>query len=225
MLVCQILNMGRAGYDSALDVQENILAGKIDGDETDYLILVEHDPVVTLGRSGTPEDVRRGLKDLRRNGIELRDATRGGAATYHGPGQLVGYPIINLARHGRDVHRYLRRLENCIIEALSSMGIAAERDPDRTGVWTDGSKIASIGIAVRRWITYHGFAVNVGDDLTGFEAIVPCGMDDCRMVSVSSLLGRTVAVDEFVGVLVPEFGKEFGYRMQEEGKPVLSVRQ
>ncbi len=216
MLVCEILNMGRADYDSALDVQKNLLAGKIDGNQTDYLILVEHDPVVTMGRRGTQEDLRQGQEDLRRRGIELRDTGRGGAATYHGPGQLVGYPIINLTRHGRDVHRYLRSLENCIIKALSSMGIAAERNPGRTGVWTDGAKIASIGIAVRRWITYHGFAVNVGDDLTGFEAIVPCGMDDCRMVSVSSLLGRTVTVDEFAGVIVPEFGKEFGYRMQEE---------
>ncbi len=216
LLVCRILNMGRADYDSALDVQKNLLAGKIDGDETDYLILVEHDPVVTIGRRGTEQDVRRGRKDLSRQGIELRDTGRGGAATYHGPGQLVGYPIINLTRHGRDVHRYLRRLENCLIEALSSMGIAARRDPGRTGVWTDGAKIASIGIAVRRWITYHGFAVNVGDDLTGFEAIVPCGMDDCRMVSASSLLGRTVTVDEFAGVIVPEFGKEFGYRMVPE---------
>ena len=216
MQACQILNMGRAGYDSALDAQENLLAGKIDGDETDYLILVEHDPVVTMGRKGTQEDVRRGREDLLLKGIEYRDTTRGGAATYHGPGQLVGYPIINLTRHGRDVHQYLRRLENCIMEALSFMGIAAERNPGHTGVWTDGAKIASIGIAVRRWITYHGFAVNVSVDLAGFEAIVPCGMDDCRMVSISSLLGRTVTVDEFTDILVPEFGKEFGYRMQKE---------
>ena len=216
MQVCQILNMGRASYDSALDAQKNLLGGKIEGDEADYLILVEHDPVVTMGRRGTQDDLRQGQEDLRRRGIELRDTGRGGAATYHGPGQLVGYPIINLTRHGRDVHQYLRRLENCIIEALSLVGIAAERNPGRTGVWTDGAKIASIGIAVRRWITYHGFAVNVCGDLAGFETIVPCGMDDCRMVSVSSLLGRTVTVDEFTDILVPEFGKEFGYQMQKE---------
>jgi len=207
--------MGRAGYDSALDTQKNLLAEKINGDETDYLILVEHDPVVTMGRRGTSSDLRRGHEDLRRRGILLRDTGRGGAATYHGPGQLVGYPIVDLTKHGRDVHRYLRRLESCIIDALSNMDIAAERNPGRTGVWTDGAKIASIGIAVRRWITYHGFAVNVGNDLAGFETIIPCGMDDCRMASVSSTLGRDVTVDEFAEVLVPEFGKEFGYNEKE----------
>ncbi len=215
MPACEILNMGRASYDSALDMQKNLLGGKIEGDKTDYLILVEHDPVVTMGRRGTLDDVRRGRSELRRKGIEYRDTTRGGAATYHGPGQLVGYPIVDLTRHGRDVHQYLRRLENCIMEALSLIGVAARRSPGRTGVWTNGAKIASIGIAVRRWITYHGFAVNVGNDLTGFESIVPCGMDDCRMASISSTLRRDVTIKEFADVLVPEFAKEFGYNEKE----------
>ncbi len=208
--------MGRAGYDSALELQRNLMDGKIKGDETDYLVLVEHDPVVTIGRRGTKRDVRRGQQDLKRRGIELRDTERGGAATYHGPGQLVRYPIIDLNRHGRDIHEYLRRLEECIIEALSIIGITAERNPGKTGVWTQGAKIASIGIAVRRWITYHGIAVNVSNDLTGFEAIVPCGMDECRMASVSSVLGRTVTIDEFSDILLPAFGREFNYEMRKE---------
>ncbi len=215
-MVCQVLNMGRAGYDSALDLQKTLLAGKIEGDKTDYLVLVEHDPVVTIGRRGTEDDVRRGRKDLERRGIELRDTGRGGAATYHGPGQLVGYPIIDLTRHGRDIHEYLRRLEECIIAALAIIGITAERNPGKTGVWIQGAKITSIGIAVRRWITYHGIAVNVSNDLTGFETIVPCGMDECRMASVSSVLGRTVTIEEFSDILIPAFGREFGYEMRKK---------
>lgn len=217
MSTCKVLNMGRAGYDSALDLQEDLLAGKIEGDGTDYLVLVEHDPVVTIGRRGTGLDVRCGREDLRRRGIELRNVTRGGAATYHGPGQLVGYPIMDLRRDGRDLHRYLRRLENCIIRTLSNMGISAERSAGRTGVWVGPAKIASIGIAVRRWITYHGFAVNVADDVRGFQTIVPCGMDGCPMTSVSSQLDRPVTVGEFACVLLPAFGEEFGYRIVEEG--------
>ena len=211
MPTCEVMDIGRADYDSALNLQQKLLAGKLEGDPVDYLILVEHDPVVTIGRRGSEDDVRDDIAGLRDKGIQLRETGRGGAATYHGPGQLVGYPIMDLRRHGRDVHRYLRRLEKCIIETLEGMGIDAVRSDGLTGVWTRSRKIASIGIAVRRWITYHGFAINVSNDLSGFEAIIPCGMADCRMASISSELGKPVSVEEFARILLPVFGKEFGY--------------
>ncbi len=205
------MDIGRSDYDSTLNLQEKLLTGKLEGNPVDYLILVEHDPVVTLGRRGSRNDVRDDIVGLREQGIQLREVTRGGAATYHGPGQLVGYPIMDLRRHGRDVHQYLRRLEKCIIETLEGMGIEAVRVDGRTGVWVRSQKIASIGIAVRRWVTYHGFAINVSNDLSGFKTIIPCGMADCRMASVSSELGKPVSIEEFTRVFLPVFEKEFGY--------------
>jgi lipoate-protein ligase B len=215
MVTCEVLDIGRSDYDSALSLQQELLERKKGGEETDYLILVEHDPVVTIGRKGTTGDLRVSPERLAELGIELRTTTRGGATTYHGPGQLVGYPIVDLRRQGRDVHMYLRRLERCLIRTLAKRGIRAGTREGKTGVWIGEEKIASIGIAVRSWISYHGFAVNVGDDVAGFDSISPCGMPDCRMTSVSRRTGATVTLREFADDLLPEFAAEFGCRMRE----------
>jgi lipoyl(octanoyl) transferase len=211
MGICEVIDTGRRDYDSALELQEELLGRKRRGEETDYLVLVEHDPVVTIGRKGTTDDLRVRPRNLEEGGIELRHTTRGGATTYHGPGQLVGYPIIDLRRQGRDVHMYLRRLESCIIRALAKRGIRGTALEGKTGVWVGAEKIASIGIAVRSWITYHGFAVNVAEDVGGFDSIFPCGMPDCRMTSVSRETGTEVTPREFADDLVPEFAREFGF--------------
>ncbi len=217
MVTCEVIDPGRMNYDSALSLQQELMERKRRGEETDYLILVEHDPVVTIGRKGNAADLRVSPERLAELGIELRTTTRGGATTYHGPGQLVVYPILDLRRQGRDVHLYLRRLESCLIRTLSRKGIEAGTREGRTGVWIGEEKIASIGIAVRSWISYHGFAVNIGEDTAGFDSIFPCGMPDCTMTSVSRRIGETITLREFADDLLPEFAQEFNCRMDETG--------
>ena len=150
----------------------------------DTLLLLEHPPVITLGRSWKPSSLPIDPEALRARGIEVFDIERGGDVTYHGPGQLVGYPILDLQQHQPDLHWYLRQLEDMLIGALGSLGIAAGRRASYTGVWTGGRKIASIGVHVRQWVTWHGFALNVTTDLSPFSLIVPCGIPDVVMTSV-----------------------------------------
>jgi lipoyl(octanoyl) transferase len=142
------------------------------------LLLLEHDPVVTVGTGGGWDLFRTSPEALARTGVEIWQVGRGGKVTYHGPGQLVGYPVLDLNEFGRDVHRYLRRLEDSLIELCARYGLSATRWPGKTGVWVGGAKIAAIGIRVVRWVTYHGFAFNVNPDLAAFEWIVPCGLPD-----------------------------------------------
>jgi lipoyl(octanoyl) transferase len=156
---------------------------------------------------------------LERRGVEVAEVERGGDVTYHGPGQLVGYPILQLREHREDLHWYLRQLEAALIAALGELGIAAERNPGLTGVWTSGRKIASLGIHVKQWVTFHGFALNVSTDLRGFDLIVPCGIDGVTMTSVAAELGRRDAAAlwaETRGAVIDAFGTVFGYAAVEE---------
>ena len=148
------------------------------------LLLVEHEPVVTLGRSTRASSLPLAPAELERRGIAVAEVERGGDVTYHGPGQLVGYPILDLREHREDLHWYLRQLEEALIAALEELGIAANAEPGLTGVWTAGRKIASIGVHVKQWVTLHGFALNVSTDLCGFDLIVPCGIHGVVMTSV-----------------------------------------
>jgi lipoate-protein ligase B len=150
---------------------------------------LEHPPVVTLGRSSKEKNLVASPEYLASHGVELFEVERGGDVTFHGPGQLVGYPIFDLKRHKQDLHWYLRQLEQVLIDMLSVYGIPAERNSGRTGVWTRGKKIASIGVHARDWVTWHGFALNVVNDLSFFELIVPCGIDGVEMTSVARELG------------------------------------
>ena len=156
---------------------------------TDWLLFPDHPPVLTMGRGGSERSLRVSRESLATRGVELFEVARGGDLTWHGPGQLVGYPIVDLERRGRDLHRYLRDLEEVLILALERWGIPARRVPCLTGVWAGEEKIASIGIAVRHWVGYHGFALNVAPDLRFFELIHPCGLRGIRMTSVAARLG------------------------------------
>lgn len=185
-----VCNLGTMPYGDALELQRTIAARRISGEiPEDVLLLVEHPPVVTLGRSSKGANLVASPELLELRGVELFEVERGGDVTFHGPGQLVGYPIIDLKRHKQDLHWYLRTVEQAIIDALEALGIAAGRNTGYTGVWTGGKKIASIGVHARDWVTWHGFALNVTTDLSYFDLIVPCGIQDVTMTSVERELG------------------------------------
>ena len=184
--------LGRLAYAEALTLQESLLARKIaDPDEPDTLLLLEHPPVYTIGR--TPD--RSSLRDAAALPYPLVVTGRGGQATYHGPGQLIGYPILDLKSRGQDLHRYLRTLEEMLIAICACLGVAGQRREGLTGVWIGEKKIASIGVGVRRWISMHGFALNVGGDLGPYRAITPCGIADVKMTSLEHEAGRAIAVE------------------------------
>ena len=185
--------LGRLAFGDALALQEELVAKKrADRSLGDELLLLEHDPVYTIGRTPDQSSLR-GAEHLPHPVFPIN---RGGQATYHGPGQLIGYPIIDLRNCGQDLHRYLRWLEDLLVETLGAAGIAATTREGLTGVWVENRKIASIGVGVRHWITMHGFALNVGGDLSPFDQIVPCGISNVTMTSIERETGREDSVME-----------------------------
>lgn len=203
--------MGLVGYAEALELQRNIARDRISGAiKQDVLLLLEHPPVVTLGRSSKEQHLVASREFLSEHGVELFEAERGGDITFHGPGQLVGYPIIDLKRHRQDLHWYLRQLEQVIIDMLSEYGIPAERKAGLTGVWTRGKKIASIGVHARDWVTWHGFALNVTTNLSYFDLIVPCGISGVVMTSIIRELGlERLAMTDVRDRVTASFAKAF----------------
>ncbi len=197
--------LGRLAYREALERQERLVEAKIAApqDAPDTLLLLEHEPVYTIGR--TPD--RSSLLVAEELPHPVETTNRGGQATYHGPGQLVGYPILDLGRRGRDLHRYLRFLEDTLIETLAVYGVRGERREGLTGVWVGARKIASIGVGVRRWVSMHGFAINVaaGDALAPFRAITPCGLAGVEMTAVSAESGCETSVREFAASVAEVF--------------------
>jgi lipoyl(octanoyl) transferase len=180
----EVISAGLVPYAEALDWQRRLAQDRIDGRlPHDVLLLLEHPPVVTLGRASHREHL------LETEGVEVVEVERGGDVTFHGPGQLVGYPILDLRQHRQDLHWYLRTLEQALIDGLADLGIPAERNSGYTGVWTRGRKIASIGVHVKQWVTWHGFALNVTTDLSAFDRIVPCGIPGVEMTSVERETG------------------------------------
>src|SRR6476659_60853 len=178
-------------YAAALELQRAVARARISGAiAEDVLLLVEHPPVVTLGRSAKQQHLLASPTLLAARGVELFEVERGGDVTFHGPGQLVGYPIVDLKRHKRDLHWYLRQVDEALIRAIAPFGLAGERRAGLTGVWTEGRKLASIGVHARDWVTWHGFALNVTTDLRYFDLIVPCGIDAVEMSSVGRELAR-----------------------------------
>jgi lipoyl(octanoyl) transferase len=200
-------------YAPATELQESHARAVKDGTGREQLLLLEHPPVVTLGRNARDEDLLGGAGALRARGIAVERTNRGGQVTYHGPGQLVGYPILNLSPDRRDVARYLRDIEELLIRTLARFEIAATREPGLTGVWVGNEKIAAIGVHLSRWVTTHGFALNVTTDVSRFGLIVPCGIRGRGIASMQGLLGRAVELQEVAEVLVPEFGELFGRTM------------
>ena len=182
--------LGRLEYGEALELQRNIARDRIAGTiPQDVLLLVEHTPVVTLGRAAKEKHLVASPEFLNSKGVEVFEVERGGDVTFHGPGQLVGYPIVDLKRHRQDLHWYLRKIEEALINTLADFGIPGERNTAYTGVWTRGKKIASIGVHARDWVTWHGFALNVTTDLSFFDLIIPCGIDGVVMTSIARELG------------------------------------
>jgi len=207
-----VVRAGSVEYDAAVDLQERVHRARREEQVPDVLLLLSHPPVITCGRGARPEHLLSPPEQLAARGVAVREAGRGGDVTYHGPGQLVGYPIVSLTPFGRDVHRYLRTLEEVLIQALARFGVAGTRVPGRTGVWVGASKVAAIGIGVRRWISWHGFALNVSRDLDGFSLIVPCGLPDAGITSLGRLLDREVTEDEAAGAVVSGFECAFPCR-------------
>jgi lipoyl(octanoyl) transferase len=197
-------DLGVVPYADALVLQRAIARDRIAGVvPEDVLLLVEHPPVVTLGRSATAAHLTAAPALLAARGVEVHEVERGGDVTFHGPGQLVGYPIIDLKRHRQDLHWYLRQLEGTLIDALATVGITADRRPGLTGVWTTtGRKIASIGVHARDWVTWHGFALNVTTDLSYFDLMVPCGIQGVAMTSVARELGHVPEQPAAIAVAV-----------------------
>ena len=185
-----VADLGRRPYGEVLELQRRLCRARQSGETSeDLLLFVEHDPVVTLGRGTRESSLPLSPAGIRQRGVEVYDVERGGDVTFHGPGQLVGYPILDLSHHRQDLHWYLRTVEEALIVGLDALGIAAARNPGLTGVWTGGRKIASIGIHVKQWVTFHGFALNVTTDLDYFDLIVPCGIEGVSMTSVARELG------------------------------------
>jgi lipoyl(octanoyl) transferase len=212
-----VRDLGRQPYAEALEVQRELRRRRAEGElDHDVLLLTEHPPVVTLGRGTRPTSLPYPTALLQRRGLEVFEVERGGDVTFHGPGQLVGYPIVDLSGHRRDLHWYLRRLEDSLISAIERLGVPAGRNPGLTGVWTAGRKIASIGIHVKQWVTLHGFALNVTTDLSWFDLIVPCGIEQVVMTSLAEELLRDdhPALEREARQAVTEaFAELFGYQV------------
>ena len=206
-----VQNLGRRDYLAALDAQIALRDRVREDSSQEYLVFVEHPSVVTLGRRADRANVLVNEAELRRRGVALHETSRGGDVTYHGPGQIVGYPIIDLNRHRIGVRDYMRKLEEVIIRTLARFEIDGERVAGLTGVWTARGKVAAIGVAIRRWVTYHGFALNVNTDLSHFGVITPCGIPDKPVTSMAQVLGRDVDEAEVHRVLELHFRHVFGF--------------
>jgi len=211
-----IVDLGHIRYRAALEVQQNLVAQRKQGRGTDTLFFVEHPHVVTMGRNGREQHVLASPEVLARSGIEFYETDRGGDVTYHGPGQLVGYPILDLREWKRDVHAYFRGVEQALIDGLSTFGIEAERIAERgyEGVWVNGAKIAAIGIHISRWIASHGFALNIDTDLNYFQYIVPCGLT--KPVCSLRGLGCGTRRDEVMSAIATSFAKIFDYELVQQ---------
>jgi len=228
MSTCSIVDLGLIPYAEAWELQKRLVAARKAGAIEDVLLFCEHPHVITLGRSGNRANLLASENILRQKGVEYFETTRGGDITYHGPGQIVGYPILNLGAIRRDVVWYVRTLEEAMIRATADLGIAACREPGKTGIWVDAQqriatqsshsterkeetagKLAAIGVHISRWVTSHGFAYNVATDLRYFEMIVPCGIADRKATSLEELLGRNVSLAEIKPLLAKHVGEVF----------------
>jgi lipoyl(octanoyl) transferase len=204
-----VRRLGRVRYADGLDLQARLVEERQAGEIPDTLLLLEHDPVVTLGRNARRENLLLGDDALRARGFDVFETGRGGDVTYHGPGQVVGYPILDLSPDRRDVHRYVRDLEEVMIRCCADFGVEAGRVEGLSGAWVDRDKIGAIGVRISRWVTSHGFAFNVSTDLSAFGLIVPCGIRDRGVTSLERLLGRKVAVSELMSSLAAHFAAVF----------------
>jgi len=201
--------LGRVEYEDGLRLQALFARARKEGKVGDVLLLLEHPPVLTLGRGASRTDVLAGPELLEARGVEVHETDRGGEVTYHGPGQIVGYPIVDLKPDRCDVHRYVRDLEEVLIRAVDAFGVRAGRIEGLTGIWVGDQKLAAIGVRISRWVTSHGFALNVNTDLSHFGLIVPCGITDKGVTSLERLLGHALPMDEVAETVARQFAALF----------------
>jgi lipoate-protein ligase B len=213
-MLCSVYQLGRVGYPEACQLQADLVDRRINDGITDSLLLLEHPPTITIGKSGKPENILASQEKLRKRGIPLFFSDRGGDVTYHGFGQLVVYPIIDLKQRDKDLHRYAYDLEEVIISTLGDFGIVATRDESHRGVWVSDKEMAAIGLRVRRWVTMHGFALNVNTNLEPFTLINPCGFTDRGATSMAALLTQEVPMAAVTERILARFSKVFNAEMK-----------
>ncbi len=220
----EVQDLGRIRYSEALDLQRELVSARQQGCGNDTLLLLEHPHVVTMGRNGKSQHVLASAEILARTGIEYYETDRGGDVTYHGPGQLVGYPILDLREWRRDVHAYFSGVEQALIDALATFGIEARRGGERgyEGVWVGAARIAAIGIHISRWVTSHGFALNIDTDLSYFRYIVPCGLT--KPVCSLRTLGCAASREEVMDAVAASFARIFGYELAMANEALQEIR-
>ena len=212
--ICIVYDLGTVEYARALELQQGLATTRLEGNAPDTLLLLEHPPVVTVGRSGSNDEITASAESLARQHIAVIHTERGGRVTYHGPGQLVAYPIIDLGQRAMTVTDYVRGLEQTVIDLLAAWGIAAGRSPGYPGVWVGEEKICALGVHISRRITRHGFALNVDPDLGHFGLISPCGINDRGVTSMTRVLGRRVGMGEVRASLKVCFSRNFGFNLE-----------
>jgi lipoyl(octanoyl) transferase len=217
-MLLNVEQLGLVDYAAALELQKERVAQRKAGAIPDMLLLLEHPHVYTLGRNARQENILASPEWLASRGAQVFHTDRGGDVTYHGPGQLVGYPILDLTQHRRDISWYMRSLEEVFIHTARDWGIEAGRSPGAAGVWVGNDKLAAMGVHLSRWVTSHGFALNVNTDLRYFEWIVPCGLRDKGVTSLAKLLGRAVEMEEVAVRVMEHFGEVFGVEVVESQK-------
>jgi lipoate-protein ligase B len=207
--MCDIWDLGVVEYREAWELQRRLHHQRVEGKIPDLLLLLEHPPTITIGRSGSLDNVLISNKQMAQAGLSLFFIDRGGDVTYHGSGQLVGYPILDLRDQGKDLHLYVRNLEEVMIRTLGDFSIEADWDKSHPGVWVKGEEIGAIGLSVKKWVSMHGFALNVNTDLDHFAFINPCGFSDKRATSMSKLIGRRISIEEVADHLKLHFCDTF----------------
>ena len=213
MRICELRNLHLVTYENGMHLQQKLVSLRQSDAIPDQLLLLEHPPVITLGRGGDPTNLLASPDVLRANGIRFYETTRGGDITYHGPGQIVGYPIIHLGEGNRDIRKYVTKLEEVLIRTVAQYGITAARAQGKRGIWVGNNKIAAIGVRISRWVTSHGFALNVNTNLEHFRMILPCGIQGAGVTSIGREVGRAVSIDEVRAVLVKKFAEIFEREM------------
>jgi len=212
---CRVFNLDTVGFAEASHLQSELIELRLAGRIPDVILFLQHPPVLTIGAFGGEQNVIISQDALKREGISIAHTDRGGDITYHGPGQLVGYPILDLKIRGRDVHQYVHDLEEVVIRTLGDYSINAHRDPDYPGIWVGQEKICALGIRVVHWVTKHGFALNISNDLTPFSYINPCGITDRGTTSMQKVLGQKPKIGEVTNSIMRHFSAVFGINVHE----------
>lgn len=218
-----VVNLGRTKYADAWELQKQIFSARLNQRISDVLLLTEHDHVYTLGKAADGNHLLAKDEELSKKGVDVFWIDRGGDITYHGPGQIVGYPIIDLNQHYNDIHRYLRDIEEVILRTLHEYGIAAGREPEYTGVWVKDEKIAAIGVKVSKWITMHGFAFNVNTDLSYFDRIIPCGIFHKGVTTLKNLVGKEIELVTVHQQLINHFASLFHWEVKQISREELTT--